>query len=56
MLACKIRSRHAGEYCLAHNAHSGTVALNQNCFADSIDIDALMIPVQVDALLVFDVV
>ncbi|KRP49835.1 hypothetical protein TU75_15155 [Pseudomonas poae] len=31
-----------GNTCLAHNADTGTVAFNQNCFADSIDIEAWM--------------
>ncbi|WP_339231344.1 hypothetical protein MHH62_16220 [Pseudomonas sp. FSL L8-0168] len=56
MLACKTRSRHAVEYCLAHNADSGTVALNLDCFAGSFDIEAWMAKIDVHALLLFDVV
>ncbi|ALE00375.1 hypothetical protein PSYRMG_09735 [Pseudomonas syringae UMAF0158] len=56
MLACKIRSRYAVEYCLERNAHSGTVALNLDCFAGSFDIEAWMAMIDVHALLVFDVV
>jgi hypothetical protein len=55
-LACKTRSRHAVEYCLAHNADSGIVALNLDCFAGSFEIKAWMAMIDVHALLVFDVV
>jgi len=41
---------------LAHNADPGVVALNLNCLADSIQIEAWMTLVEVDALLAFDAI
>jgi hypothetical protein len=41
---------------LVNNVDTGTVALIQDCFAGSINIDAWMTPVQVDAFLLFDVI